>query len=183
MLDIGWSELLLIGVAALIIIGPEELPRMFHNLGRLTARARSMAREFSSAMEDAAKSSGLDDVKKDLDGLRGLTSKKNLGLDALDRAAERFEKWEPKIPGKTAGPQPDPTMPRPIPTTPAAPATPEAKAEADEVITFRTAPTTPAAPAATPAAAPAVEPAKPVRRTAAKTRKAAPRDGDGSQDT
>lgn len=182
MLDIGWSELLLIGVAALIVIGPEELPRMFHNLGRLTARARSMARDFSSAMEDAAKSSGLDDVKKDLDGLRGLTSKKNLGLDALDRAADRFEKWEPKIPGKSVGPQPDPAMPRPIPTAPAAtPVAPAAGGGEDEVISFRTAPAAPASGVAP--ASPAAEPAKPVRRTAAKTRKAAARDAEGSQDT
>lgn len=59
MLDIGWSELLLIGVVALVVIGPEDLPKLFHTLGRLTSRARSMAREFTSAMEDAAKASGL----------------------------------------------------------------------------------------------------------------------------
>ena len=44
MLDIGWSELLLIGVVALIVIGPKDLPHMFHALGRITARARAMAR-------------------------------------------------------------------------------------------------------------------------------------------
>ena len=64
MLDIGWSELLLIGVVALVVIGPEDLPKLFHTLGRLTSRARSMAREFTSAMEDAAKASGLDDAAK-----------------------------------------------------------------------------------------------------------------------
>ena len=41
MLDIGWSELLLIGVVALVVIGPEDLPKLFHTLGRLTSRARS----------------------------------------------------------------------------------------------------------------------------------------------
>ena len=88
MLDIGWSELLLIGVVALVVIGPEDLPKLFHTLGRLTSRARSMAREFTSAMEDAARNSGIDDAAKTLRDVQSLTSKKSLGLDALDRAAD-----------------------------------------------------------------------------------------------
>ena len=59
MFDVGWSELLLIGIVALIVIGPEDLPRMFRTLGRITAKARGMAREFSMAMDDAARSSGM----------------------------------------------------------------------------------------------------------------------------
>ncbi|MEI4486518.1 Sec-independent protein translocase protein TatB [Frigidibacter sp. MR17.14] len=101
MLDIGWSELLLIGVVALVVVGPKDLPVMFRQLGRITAKARSMAREFSRAMEDAAKEAGVDDVAKDL---RNVTSKKSLGLDALEKAADRFEKWDPKLPKKPMGP-------------------------------------------------------------------------------
>ncbi|UFM65223.1 Sec-independent protein translocase protein TatB [Paracoccus sp. MA] len=117
MLDIGWSELLLIGVVALIVLGPEDLPKLFHSLGRITARARSMAREFSSAMEDAAKSSGLDDAAKTLKDVNALSSKRTLGLDALERATERFEKWDPLNPkqeaGRKAAPLPDPSAPLP----------------------------------------------------------------------
>ena len=47
MLDVGWTELLLIGVVALIVVGPKDLPHLFHALGRITARARGMAREFT----------------------------------------------------------------------------------------------------------------------------------------
>jgi len=114
MLDVGWSELLLIGVVALIVIGPEDLPKLFHTLGRLTARARGMAREFTSAMEDAAKSSGLDEAGKALKDVNSLTSKRALGLDALERATERFEKWDPLNPKEAAGksaPVPDPSAP------------------------------------------------------------------------
>lgn len=112
MLDVGWSELLLIGVVALIVIGPEDLPKLFHTLGRITARARSMAREFTSAMEDAAKGSGINDVTKDIRDLKNLTSKKSLGLDALDRAATRFEQWDPKTTlDKAARATPDPASP------------------------------------------------------------------------
>ncbi|MFC3630877.1 Sec-independent protein translocase protein TatB [Paracoccus angustae] len=126
MLDVGWSELLLIGVVALVVIGPEDLPKLFHTLGRITARARSMAREFTTAMEDAAKGSGIGDVSKDLRDLKSLTSKKSLGLDALDRAATRFEQWDPKASlDRTARAMPDPAAPaapadtRPVDAPPA----------------------------------------------------------------
>jgi sec-independent protein translocase protein TatB len=98
MLDIGWTELLLIGVVALIVVGPKDLPHLFHTLGRLTSRARGMAREFTSAMEDAAKGSGLDEAANSLRDVKNLASKKSLGLDALERATEKFEKWDPKRP-------------------------------------------------------------------------------------
>ena len=116
MFDIGWSELLLIGIVALIVVGPEDLPKLFHTLGRITSKARMMAREFSSAMEDAAKSSGLDEAGQALKDVNKLTSKRALGLDALDRAADRFEKWDPVNPlqeARRAKPVPEPAAPVP----------------------------------------------------------------------
>ena len=92
MLDIGWSELLVIGVVALIVVGPKDLPVMFRTLGRFTAKARAMGREFQRAMDDAARESG---VKETADDLRKMTSKNALGLDALDKAATKFEQWNP----------------------------------------------------------------------------------------
>ena len=103
MLDIGWSEFLVIGVVALVIVGPKELPVMFRTLGRFTAKARNMSREFSRAMEAAAKESGVGDVAKDL---KSMTSPRSLGMDAMQNAAARFEKWDPlkrPTPVKPAG--------------------------------------------------------------------------------
>ncbi|KGJ05131.1 sec-independent protein translocase protein TatB [Paracoccus halophilus] len=122
MLDIGWSELLLIGVVALIVVGPRDLPHLFHSLGRITARARAMAREFSSAMEDAARTSGIDDATKTLRDVKSLTSKKSLGLDALDRAADRFEKWDPKLPARNDPAPADPGQAGPLPADSQTPA-------------------------------------------------------------
>lgn len=137
MLDVGWTELLLIGVVALIVIGPKDLPAMFHTLGRITARARGMAREFSSAMEDAAKASGVSEVTKDLRDLQKLTSPRSMGLDALGRAADKFEKWDPLQPMREAAaiPDPDAAPPKAAPATPVAgspvpPAQPSAPASA-----------------------------------------------------
>lgn len=112
MFDIGWSELLVIGVVALIVVGPKDLPVMFRSLGRMTAKARSMAREFSRAMEDAAKDTGLDAATKGLSDLKGLAGK-TPGLSALEKATEKFEKWEPKLPGTIKTPEPPKWEPDP----------------------------------------------------------------------
>jgi len=89
MFDIGWSELLIIGVVALVVVGPKDLPKMFRTLGQLTGKARSMAREFQRAMESAADDAGVGDVKRAAQDLRGTMSGRNLkstlGLDDLDR--------------------------------------------------------------------------------------------------
>lgn len=95
MFDLGWTELLVIGIVALIVIGPKDLPGMFRTLGRFTAKARNMAREFQRAMDDAADQAGVKDVTKDL---KDATNPRKMGLDALNDAADKFEKWEPKVP-------------------------------------------------------------------------------------
>lgn len=92
MFNMGWTELLVIGVVALIVIGPKDLPEMFRQLGRFTGKIRAMGREFQRAMDQAAKESGVNDVAKDL---KTATSSKALGLDAVKDAADRFEKWDP----------------------------------------------------------------------------------------
>lgn len=64
MFDIGWTELLVIGIVALIVVGPKDLPGMFQAVGRFVGKARGMAREFSRAMNDAADQSGVSDLQK-----------------------------------------------------------------------------------------------------------------------
>ena len=92
MLDLGWTELLVIGIVALIVIGPKDLPGMFRTLGRFTAKARNMARDFQRAMDDAADQAGVKDVAS---GLKDAANPRKMGLDALNDAADKFEKWEP----------------------------------------------------------------------------------------
>ena len=95
MFDIGMFELLVIGIVALIVVGPKDLPGMFRTLGRFTGKAKGMAREFKSAMNEAADQAGVKDVAADL---KAVTSKKGLGLDALDDVASKFENWDPMTP-------------------------------------------------------------------------------------
>ncbi|MGR3503737.1 Sec-independent protein translocase protein TatB [Pseudaestuariivita sp.] len=66
MLDLGWAELMVIGIVALIVVGPKDLPGLFRKVGQFVGKARGMAREFSRAMNDAADEAGVKDISKGL---------------------------------------------------------------------------------------------------------------------
>lgn len=117
MFGFDWPELIIIGIVALIFIGPEDLPAMFRQLGRFTAKLRQMSREFSRAMDQAAKDTGVSDVARDL---KTATSPKAIGLEKMREAADKFEKWDPL---KNAA-KPTVTMPARTLTPPPMPATP-----------------------------------------------------------
>jgi sec-independent protein translocase protein TatB len=67
MFDIGWSELLLIGIVALIAIGPKELPGALRTLGQWMAKIRRMAAEFQGQFQEAMREAEIDQLKKDMD--------------------------------------------------------------------------------------------------------------------
>lgn len=67
MLDIGWWELVLLAVLAVIVVGPKDLPRMMVTAGRYMARLRAMAAEFQRGFEDVARQTELEDLKKEID--------------------------------------------------------------------------------------------------------------------
>ena len=75
MFDLGWLELLVIGITALIVVGPKELPPLFRTVGRFFGKVKAMAREFSQSMEEAANESGLKDATKTLNSITDLHQK------------------------------------------------------------------------------------------------------------
>ena len=66
MFDLGFAELLVIGIVALIVVGPKDLPVLFRRAGQFVGKMRGMAREFSSAMNQAADQAGVKDIQKTL---------------------------------------------------------------------------------------------------------------------
>jgi sec-independent protein translocase protein TatB len=64
MFDIAWSELGVIAVVALVVIGPKDLPKVLRSVGQWTAKARSMAREFQSGIDDMVREAEMDDLRK-----------------------------------------------------------------------------------------------------------------------
>ncbi|MCA8878706.1 MAG: twin-arginine translocase subunit TatB [Rhodobacteraceae bacterium] len=114
MLDIGWSELLVIGVVALIVVGPKDLPILFRRLGEFTGKMRAMAREFTTAMDRAADEAGMRDVQK---SLRDIGNPGKMGLDAMREATRDLgnlkdtEKAAARPNGKPSATRPAAAMP------------------------------------------------------------------------
>jgi sec-independent protein translocase protein TatB len=69
MFDISWSEFLLIGVVALVVIGPKELPAVMRTLGQWTRKLRSMASDFQNQFQEAMREAEMADLKKQVDDL------------------------------------------------------------------------------------------------------------------
>ena len=65
MFDIGWGELFLIGIVALIVVGPKDLPGLFRTVGQFTGKARGMAREFQRSLEQAANEAGMTEIAEE----------------------------------------------------------------------------------------------------------------------
>ena len=117
--DIGWPELMLIGVVALVVIGPKDLPRAMRLAGYWMRKARTMSREFQNSIDQMIREAELDEVREDL---RKATE---FDLDGefhktVDPQGELFESIKP--PGL-----PDYFDPAPAATEPA-----PAEAEADQ---------------------------------------------------
>jgi sec-independent protein translocase protein TatB len=123
MFDIGWAELLVIGVIALIVVGPKDLPRMLRTLGQYTAQARSMAREFQRSMEDAAREADISDMKemREMAGhLRDLKNFPRKSIDELGKpsAAPAAAKPAPKNAAEGAPEAAPSAAPQPASDTP-----------------------------------------------------------------
>src|ERR1051326_1032411 len=94
MFDIGWGELVVIGIVALIAIGPKELPTVLRTLGLWMGKIKRMANEFQGQFQEALREAEMADLKKQAEDLHS-TVKDFTSFDptadaqkAIDRAAE-----------------------------------------------------------------------------------------------
>ena len=70
MLDLGWPELLLVGVITVMVVGPKELPRVLRSTLKIVQRVKGLAAEFQSGLGELAKEADLEDIKKDMTAIR-----------------------------------------------------------------------------------------------------------------
>jgi sec-independent protein translocase protein TatB len=87
MFDISWTEFLLVGVVALIVIGPKELPGVLRTLGQYTRKMRAMAADFQSQFQEAMREAEMVDLKKQVDDM----AQDLKGFDPLKGVREDIE--------------------------------------------------------------------------------------------
>jgi sec-independent protein translocase protein TatB len=167
MFDISWTEFLLIGVVALVVIGPKDLPAALRVAGYWVRKARTMSREFQSSVEQMLREAELEDVRQELRKVTeiNLDHEVNKIMDPVsDPAVASAVQTVPKPPEL-----PDYFDHSPAPADPLAPAVEAAAAEPAELaptpVEHQSAEAEPApvsdAPQADEHAAPAVLPPKP----------------------
>ena len=129
MFDIGWSELVVIAVVALIAIGPKELPGVLRMVGQWIGKARKMAAEFQGQFQEAMREAEMADLKKSFDevkevatGFAGANVMTELQKDVTDALAIDKPAGDAQVAGAIGEPV--------IPTEPAAP-TPQTFVEAE----------------------------------------------------
>src|SRR4051812_21041088 len=69
MFDISWSELLVIAVVAIVVVGPKDLPRALRAIGQWSGRIKRMAREFQNQFNEAIREAELDSVQRDIEAI------------------------------------------------------------------------------------------------------------------
>jgi sec-independent protein translocase protein TatB len=116
MFDIGWTELLVVGIVALIVIGPRELPRTLRTIGQMMTKVRRMASEFQGQFNEAIREAELDELRKEAEKLSSVATSAG-SFDVLETAKSEIQSAieAPAKSEPTATPAIEPT---PAPETP-----------------------------------------------------------------
>ncbi|MGH1572238.1 Sec-independent protein translocase protein TatB [Methylobacterium sp. P31] len=143
MLDMSWGEVMLIGGVALIVIGPKDLPKALRTVGQITSKLRRMAGEFQMQFNEAIREAELDEVRREVDGIRNTVRSANSSFNPVQTIRDELKG---AVEGRTAKLGPEKLGPeRPAPEARSlADATAQLKAEQEA-----------AGPAHSPEAAPA----------------------------
>lgn len=102
MFDFSWSEILVIGIVALVVIGPKELPGVLRTLGQWMSKVRRMAGEFQNQFHDAMREAELADLKKEVDEMKAQAAS-YANLDPLGDVRKDMEAAQREIESAVAG--------------------------------------------------------------------------------
>ncbi|MFZ5609884.1 MAG: Sec-independent protein translocase protein TatB [Pseudomonadota bacterium] len=88
MFDVAWTELLLLAILAVVVIGPKDLPRVMRTLGRTVGKARAMAHEFRLGFDQLAREAELEELREAANKAAALDPRRMVGeaLAAPDKA-------------------------------------------------------------------------------------------------
>jgi sec-independent protein translocase protein TatB len=146
MFEIGWSELLVIGVVLIVVVGPKDLPRMLRTFGRATTQMRRMAGDFRRQFDEALREAELDEVRDTVRDIGRMDPRKNV-RDALNPIRAVGDEIRSSLQSATKAPEPkvpDADAPaKPVDTAP------PAMADATSVEPPKATPESEKAPAAT----------------------------------
>jgi sec-independent protein translocase protein TatB len=79
--SLGFNEIIILGILALVVVGPKDLPLLFRKLGKWTAKLRGMAQEFRTGFDELARQAELDELKREVEALRRTTSLRDIGRE------------------------------------------------------------------------------------------------------
>ena len=83
MLDIGWTEILIIAVITLFVVGPKDIPKVLRTMGIWIGKFKSISRDFQNTVHDAVKEAELDEVKKQIESAKtGFTKEMSETIDS-----------------------------------------------------------------------------------------------------
>ena len=120
MFDFSWSELALIGVVALVVIGPKDLPRVMRTVGLWVGKARTIAREFQSSLDQMIRESELEEMRKSVEQASNVNLAREIER-TIDPAGELQKSLDPpSSPAAATTSEPSsPAIAAPAPSAPA----------------------------------------------------------------
>jgi len=112
MFDFAWSEIAVLGVIALVVIGPKDLPRALKTAGFMVRRARMMAREFQNSVDDMIREAELQEIREQAAKAAGVDDLKKAMQDAMEPVGEIRSAMAEPLGGALAQepPAPPPTV-------------------------------------------------------------------------
>lgn len=87
MFDIAWSELLIVAIVALVVVGPKDLPKLMRTVGRWMAKVREMADQFRKSFDEMSRQSELEELKAEINALRAERPLADSGRPAVTERA------------------------------------------------------------------------------------------------
>jgi sec-independent protein translocase protein TatB len=131
MFDIAWSEMLVVGAVALVVIGPKDLPKALRSVGEMVGKIKRMAAEFQGQFNDAMREAELHELKKQVEDVGGsVQAATKVDFNPIQTIREEIKGASTAAPGAptslatdtVAPPLPDPVIALPEPPPPFNPA-------------------------------------------------------------